>query len=532
MSVSSELLLKAAKVYEAAESVEGMKPKEVYESHKKCAPGEFNMHKEGAEGMADRFNSFMNKMVNSPAGTGIYFNRLGLGGALAGGIGGALTAPKGKMLKRTLLGAGVGGLTGLGAGAGASLGLNIAQGSRPVGLREEFSALLKDPASLHRQRNLEMGAGVLGLLGGGALTNVLANKAVKETGLDDNDEDQQGLKQAGSVSEYMSIINPLNLLGGQAIGGLVAAGTPTRSLKQQAEFDSHDSPLRAAANVLVPGLGAYRTFKRIGSGIRSPEMKALKAQRAQDKARRDQESLERTLNGISAADKNAGWKTEMLGNLINPVNLYGGSTLGAAAAAMTPTRTLNQQSEADDSTWSNIFIPGQASYNWFKRIGAASRSPEMKAMRNKATMDRRQSQKGPANEPAPAEKEPEADNKKAAAYAFGAKIAQLMRKQSAGPFDHGFTQSGAPTANWANKGYNPHKAINTPPAMKTPEGLSMASPHMDDANQARYQFATATNPKAKIDAQTAFTQAARASNSANVAVGGKPQYSPTQQPMD
>lgn len=40
-------LRKAAKVYEAAEAVEGMKPKETYESHKKCAPGEFGMHKEG-----------------------------------------------------------------------------------------------------------------------------------------------------------------------------------------------------------------------------------------------------------------------------------------------------------------------------------------------------------------------------------------------------------------------------------------------------------------------------------------------------
>lgn len=47
MSINPELLQKAAKVYEAAESVEGVKPKEVYESHKKCAPGEFNMHKEG-----------------------------------------------------------------------------------------------------------------------------------------------------------------------------------------------------------------------------------------------------------------------------------------------------------------------------------------------------------------------------------------------------------------------------------------------------------------------------------------------------
>jgi len=47
MGINPDLLTKAAKVYEAAESVEGMNPKRVYESHKKCAPGEFNMHKEG-----------------------------------------------------------------------------------------------------------------------------------------------------------------------------------------------------------------------------------------------------------------------------------------------------------------------------------------------------------------------------------------------------------------------------------------------------------------------------------------------------
>lgn len=47
MGIDPNLLTKAAKVYEAAESVDGMQPKHVYESHKKCAPGEFNMHKEG-----------------------------------------------------------------------------------------------------------------------------------------------------------------------------------------------------------------------------------------------------------------------------------------------------------------------------------------------------------------------------------------------------------------------------------------------------------------------------------------------------
>ena len=53
MPIDPKLLTKAAKVYEAAESVEGGKPKEVYESHKQCTPGEFGMNKEG--GMFAKF---------------------------------------------------------------------------------------------------------------------------------------------------------------------------------------------------------------------------------------------------------------------------------------------------------------------------------------------------------------------------------------------------------------------------------------------------------------------------------------------
>lgn len=57
MGINPELLQKAAKVYEAAESVDGMQPKHVYESRKKCAPGEFNMHKEGYAQLQDAIKS-------------------------------------------------------------------------------------------------------------------------------------------------------------------------------------------------------------------------------------------------------------------------------------------------------------------------------------------------------------------------------------------------------------------------------------------------------------------------------------------
>lgn len=202
-------------------------------------------------------------------------------------------------------------------------------------------------------------------------------------------------KQAGPISETLSVINPLNTyLGGSLLGGGAALAMPTRSLKQQANYDSTDNALRAIANVLVPGYGPYNAFKRIGAGIRSPEMKAIKADREQDKARRELESIQKSTKKDDNVDKAAGWKTELAGSVLNPINLLIGNKLGAGAAALTQTRTLNEQSESDDSTWSNLFIPGQAQYNWWKRVGAATRSPEMLAMRRQATIDRLEREAG------------------------------------------------------------------------------------------------------------------------------------------
>ena len=202
-------------------------------------------------------------------------------------------------------------------------------------------------------------------------------------------------KQAGPISETLSVINPLNTyLGGSLLGGGAALGMPTRSLKQQANYDSTDNALRAIANVLVPGYGPYNAFKRVGAGIRSPEMKAIRADREQDKARRELEAIQKSTKKDDNVDKAAGWKTELAGSVLNPINLLIGNKLGAGAAALTQTRTLNEQSESDDSTWSNLFVPGQAQYNWWKRVGAATRSPEMLAMRQQAAIDRLEREAG------------------------------------------------------------------------------------------------------------------------------------------
>lgn len=132
--------IKAAKVYEAAEPVEGTKPKEVYESHKKCTPGEFSMHKEGGQkqavigttigAVAGAAGAKPGKRVRESArgaakgfGTDL--------GALVGGVsGGTLGFLGGGAATLPLLGVGAipGGVIGaLGGGyAGGRMGYNIA----------------------------------------------------------------------------------------------------------------------------------------------------------------------------------------------------------------------------------------------------------------------------------------------------------------------------------------------------------------------------------------------------------------------
>jgi len=104
-------------------------------------------------------------------------------------------------------------------------------------------------------------------------------------------------KQAGNISEFLSALNPANMYGGSLGGGGAAYATDTRSLKDQAEFDSNDGVARTLANLLVPGVGPYNTFKRLGASIRSPEMLQRGKQR---KAREAQKELDE-LKGKSEA---------------------------------------------------------------------------------------------------------------------------------------------------------------------------------------------------------------------------------------
>ncbi len=85
-------------------------------------------------------------------------------------------------------------------------------------------------------------------------------------------------KQAGFYSELLSGLNPLNMIGGNAIGSLAALATPTRSLEDQAELDTGGTK-EVLKDLLIPGLGPYRSMKRLGTSIRGPELKEMKAKR-------------------------------------------------------------------------------------------------------------------------------------------------------------------------------------------------------------------------------------------------------------
>ena len=84
-------------------------------------------------------------------------------------------------------------------------------------------------------------------------------------------------KAAGYWSELLSSLNPLNAYGGSLAGGGIALMTPTRSMSQQAKSDVGGWKT-VLQNLLIPGVGPYRGFKRLGTSIRGPELKAEKSE--------------------------------------------------------------------------------------------------------------------------------------------------------------------------------------------------------------------------------------------------------------
>lgn len=247
---------------------------------------------------------------------------------------------------------------------------------------------------------------------------------------------QAAEKSAGPISEMLAGVNPLNQYGGSLLGGAAALAMPTRSLARQAEYDSSDNALRALGNVLVPGMGPYNAFKRLGAGIRSPEMKKIRALREADKLKRELSAIAPREEAPAAESaektdtaKAAGWKSEFAG-MLNPLNLVAGYP-AAAIAGLTPTRTLDEQAAADEEVLPNLFVPGRNVYNLYKRIGATTRSPEMLRLREDA---KRRKMEALLAKHAP--QAPSAPVEEKAAFAFGVKVAGNLTPA-------GYNQAGA-----------------------------------------------------------------------------------------
>jgi hypothetical protein len=73
---------------------------------------------------------------------------------------------------------------------------------------------------------------------------------------------------------------------------------------------------------------------------------------------------------MSGAPKTAGYTSELAGTLANPLNWFGIAPLVSGGIALgTPTRSDEEQAEADEETWKNLLIPGVAPYHGWKRLG-------------------------------------------------------------------------------------------------------------------------------------------------------------------
>ena len=74
-------------------------------------------------------------------------------------------------------------------------------------------------------------------------------------------------------------MSPLALIGAP-VGALAALFTRTRNTDEQAKADEN-----TWKNLLIPGLAAYNSWKRVGYSIRNPDLIKAQGQRKIDKVK-------------------------------------------------------------------------------------------------------------------------------------------------------------------------------------------------------------------------------------------------------
>lgn len=201
------------------------------------------------------------------------------------------------------------------------------------------------------------------------------------------------VKKSGVTSEYASTYSPLGLLGAP-VGALAAAFTPTRTAEEQERAGES-----GASNLLLPGVGAYNSFKRLGR------------------------SAANTPHGYSqvASEVMGGVPGALLGAAALPLGMSSGSEagmqlglgvnaatsiapiIGTIAALATRRRTLKEQ-EAHDRDPLNMLknlIPGVGLYNGFKRLGSTKAyddKGELARLQDEAKQQRIRTKEGSSKE--------------------------------------------------------------------------------------------------------------------------------------
>jgi len=159
-------------------------------------------------------------------------------------------------------------------------------------------------------------------------------------------------KEGGYWSEtFGSMLNPLNLYGGIQGGGIAALATPTKSLEEQAEQADiqAESPIKTILqNLLIPGVGPYRGFKRLGTSIRGPELKKMQAEKkekregeeAKEKKEKDKESEDNNIKESTMKKSAAvqGYLDGYMNKLAGPGEMAGNalSATGELPSQLTP----------------------------------------------------------------------------------------------------------------------------------------------------------------------------------------------------
>ena len=150
-------------------------------------------------------------------------------------------------------------------------------------------------------------------------------------------------KRAGYYSELASMLNPLNAYGATVGGGIGALTTPTRTMTEQATHD-RKGIRQVLLDLLVPGVGPYHAFKRHGTSIRGPELKA-------EKARLKQEAENKSKSKSKDKDKDKNKDKDTVGE-----NPHGPAKSVKAAAELT--NSVKEKDEEQKPSWKHYAMGG------------------------------------------------------------------------------------------------------------------------------------------------------------------------------